>query len=323
MIVAIDETGQFRDQTGEEIGIVTLATVTDKEWLKLSSFINQKIPDGFKGLKGKNLTDEQRHKVLKYIGSKPEIKYTAYLYDLSGGGDEWVKYHRNETIKRANEKIEQMGNLLQPSYVKDILLYLNQLHNYSIGDYAKFVMFTETITEWQRFFQFDYVHTHIKNDGWRMHFVIDTQNQPNKFIRLVQSTLILTTSDLNPNYGIYTPQEWIQGHPFIDYHSKDGDPQRQDGRKFFEDFKIGTEQDNPELFLPDAIGYTILNSILKRKQKQWLMHLKRLRQNRSWAIINKFKDPDGYYIITGFDRTKDRKDVMPMVKDHHRLMKLL
>ncbi len=323
MIVAVDETGSFRDNTGKTVGIVTLVTVTDSEWVKFSTFMSENIPRSITKIKGSTLTIAQRERVLKYLGSKPEIKYTAFLYDLSSGNDQWVEYHKTETIKKAKGTIKAMGNQLKPSYVKDIRLYLNQLGNYSIGDYAKFVMFTELFIEWQKFFQFDYVHTHIKNDSWRMHFIIDTQNQPNKFIRLVQATLVLTTSDLNPNYGINTPQEWIDGHPFIDYHSKIGDIQRHDGRKFYEDFKIGNEQDNPQLFLPDVIGYTILNSILRRKEKRWLMNLKRLRQNRSWAITNKFKHPDGYYHITGFVKSKDPKNVLPMIKEHYRLMKHL
>lgn len=323
MLVAVDETGQFRDNTGKSVGIVTLVTVTENEWSKFLVFANGTIPQGLDNSKGKTLTDVERERVLKYIGSKPEIKYTAFLYDLSGGDDKWVEFHKNETIRKAEGKILIMGNQLKASYVKDLRLYLNQLRNYSIGDYAKFVMFTELFTEWQRFFQFDYVYTHTKNDSWRMHFIIDTQNQPNKFIRLVQATLKLTTSELNPNYGIYTPQEWIAGHPFIEYHSKDGDLQKHDGQKFYEDFVVGSEQDNLQLFLPDVIGYTILNSILKRKEKRWLMHLKRLKQNRSLTITNKFKDPDGYYHITGFDKSKDPKDILPMVKEHHRLMRNL
>lgn len=323
MFIAIDETGQFRDQTGKNIGIVTLVTITESEWLKFLAFANKTVPQGLNNSKGKTLTAFQRERVLKYIGSKPEIKYTAYLYDLSGGNDQWVEYHKSETIRKAEDKIKVMGNRLKPSYVKDLRLYLNQLGNYSVGDYAKFVMFTELFTEWQRFFQFDYVYTHIKNDSWHMHFIIDTQNQPNKFVKLVQATLKLTTSELNPNYGIYTPKEWIADHPFIEYHSKDGDTQRHDGQKFYEDFVIGNEQDNLQLFLPDIIGHTLLNSILRRKEKRWLMNLKRLKQNRSLTITNKFKNPDGYYHITGFDKSKDPKDVLPMVKEHYKLMRYL
>ncbi len=319
MIVAVDETGSFRDSTGKSFGIVTLVTVTDKEWSKFSDFMSSLFPDGFIGVKGKTLTTSQRKNVLKYIGSKPEIKYTAFLYDLSGGSDEWVDYHKKGTIEKAEARISEMGNKLHPKYLKDIRLYLNQLRSYSIGDYAKFVMFTELFTEWQRYFQFDYFYTHIANDSWRMHHIIDTQNKPNKFIRLVQATLKLTTSELNPNYGIYTPKEWGLDHPFIEYHSKDGDPQRHDASKFYEDFRIGDEKVDASLVLPDIIGHSIMFSILNRKEKAWLKCLKRLRQNRSFTITTKHKQ--GYYHITGFDKSKDPRDVNPTIKEHWILMK--
>lgn len=222
-------------------------------------------------------------------------------------------------MRKAKEKIEQMKNELQPSYIKDLKLYLNQLKKYAIGDYAKFVMFTELFIEWQRFFQFDYLYTHIKNDSWRMHHIIDTQNQPNKFVRLLQSTLKLTTSELNPNYGIDTPKEWGTNHPFIVYHSKDGNIERHDASKFYEDFRIGDEKVDAPLVLPDIIGYTILFSILNRKEKAWLKHLKRLWQNRSFAITTKYKE--GYYHITTFDKSRSPRDVNPAIKEYWATMK--
>lgn len=54
------------------------------------------FPNGFTGIKGRSLTKEQRKQILRYIGKKPEIKYTATLYDLSGGSDELVNYHKSE-----------------------------------------------------------------------------------------------------------------------------------------------------------------------------------------------------------------------------------
>ncbi|MDP2672163.1 MAG: hypothetical protein Q8O68_01485 [Candidatus Daviesbacteria bacterium] len=323
MIVALDETGDFRDPKGKKFGLVTLVTITDSEWDKFSAFMATIFPSGFAGVKGKTLTKEQRGRILKYIGKKPEIKYTTTLYDLSGGSDDWVNYHKNETVRRADASIEAMKAKLQPSYIKDIRLYLNQLKNYSVGDYAKFVMYTELFIEWQKFFQFDYFYTHIKNDAWRLHHILDTQNQPNKFIRLIQATMILTTSELNPSYGIYTPQEWLKDHPFIKYHSHEGDINRHDARKFYEDFRIGDEKSEPALFLPDFIGYTIYNSILNRNTNEWLMNLKRLLQNRSLTMTNKQRNPANYYIISGFDKAKDPKDVNPIVKEHWRLMKAL
>ena len=319
LIVVADETGSFRDKTGKSFGIVTLVTITDREWIKFSTFMNGIFSGGFVGVKGRNLTKYQRERILKYIGSKPEIKYTAFLYDLNSGADNWVDHHKKETIRRADEKMKAMSRQLKPSYIKDLRLYLNQLNNYSIGDYAKFVMFTELFRGWQQHFQFDYVYTHVKNDSWRMHFIIDTQNQPSKFIRLVQATLKLTTNELNSDYGIFTPQEWGQKHPFITYHSKDGDINKHDANKFHEDFRIGDEKIDEPLVLPDIIGHTIMFSILNRRETMWLKYLKRLKQNRSFTITT--KHDKGYYHITGFDRSKDYLDVNPIIKEHWIMMK--
>jgi len=319
MLVAVDETGYFRDQSGEKIGLVTLVTVTDSEWSKFSSFIKKIIPSGVAGVKGRNLTREQRIKVLKYLGKKTEIRYTTFLYDLSSGADQWVKWHRDETIRKLESSVERMKDKLFPSYKKDIELLRNQLRKLSLGDYAKFVMYTELLIAWQQYFLFDYFYTHIGNDNWKMHHVLDMQNEPQKFLRLVRSFMILTVNEQNPNYRIYTPAEWGKDHPFIIKHSMEGDINKQNGHIFYEDFRIGNEQTDTCLFLPDLVGYIIYTSILKRNQKEWLKSLKRIRQNRSYTITTKHKD--GYYHITGFDRAKNPYQVNKIIKEHWKLMK--
>lgn len=279
------------------------------------------FPQGVSDLKGKKLKEQDLDKLLDYISRKSGIKYTAFLYDLSGGDDEWVNFHRNETVRKAKLTIEKMRDQLFPSYVKDIELYLNQLKKYSVGDYAKYVMYTEILLQWQQFFAFDYIFLSVKKDTWNMHHVLDTQNQPKKFIRLIQATMKLTANHLNPNYRIITPAEWPINHPYFKKYRYKGDINLHDANKFFEDFKIDDEQNNPVLLLPDAIGYVIYKSILNQHDEKWLHRLHKMKQNRSWALINKFKDPDGYYHITGFNRVKNPRDVLPLVKSHYVAMK--
>jgi len=319
MIIAVDETGDFRRSSDQKFGIVSLVTITDSEWIKFSNFIHKHFPNGFENLKGKTLSNIEREKVLKYIGSKQEIRYSAFVYDLSGGKDESVEYHKSETINRAKEKLKILEKDLNPSYINDTLLYLNQLRSYSIGDYAKFTAFTELFINWQKYFLFDYVFTNIKNDSWNLKIVVDTQNQPNKFLRLVKNTLKLTTNELNPNYRIYTPKEWPPNHPFLNNNSETGNIHRQDGNKFYKNFIIGKEEEYPELFLPDFVGHTIQNSILKRNEKKWLKNLKRVKPNRSLSIKN--KNSESYYKIIGFDRDKDSKDILLELKEHYNLMR--
>ncbi len=319
MYVVLDETGSFRDSTKKRFGIVTLVTITDAEWSSFQKFMDRLFPQGLMGVKGKTINDEVRKKVLNYINAHQEIKYTSFIYDLTSEDETWVERHCTETIKKAEEKIVEMGDQLQPSYVDDLRLYFDQLRNYSVGDYAKFVMFTEIFLEWQRFFQFDYVYTHVSRDEWRMHHIIDTQNQPNKFIRLVQATMILTTSELNHKYSIYTPEEWDAEHPYLVYHSENGDVHHHNAKKFFEDFIIGSEQEHLQLFLPDFIGYTIMSSITKRNEKKWLKNLYKLWPNRSLALSHGGKKD--YYRVTGFDKSRDRSSVNFAIKEHFQLMK--
>jgi hypothetical protein len=73
MIVAVDETGSFRSKMGQDFGVITIVTITDKEWEKFSSFLTKLFPTGITNIKGRLLTKEQREKVLKYIGAKPEV----------------------------------------------------------------------------------------------------------------------------------------------------------------------------------------------------------------------------------------------------------
>ncbi len=322
MIVAVDETGSFNEGGSLEYGLVTLVTATDNEWKKFSSFMDGLYTNGWNDIKGTNITDENRQKILKYIGKKQEIKYTSFLYDLTPGTDAWVNWHKNEQVKRVEKAIasvkEKQGH---PNLIRELELIRNQIRNQSVSDYSKFIMIFELFVQWQRFFQFDYVFTHPANDSWEIRHIVDTQNKPDKFRWLLKSMLSLTTSELNPDYGIYSPKEWSASHPFNKIYGVEGQIHRLNAKLFYKNFKIGNELQDLELLLPDLIGNSIHKSIKYSKDKSWLKLLKRLKSNRSLTITNKvYGNNHQYYLIRGFDRLRSKKSVNPILKEHCLLM---
>ncbi|MEO6078145.1 MAG: hypothetical protein ABIP54_05140, partial [Candidatus Andersenbacteria bacterium] len=188
----------------------------------------------------------------------------------------------------------------------------------SISDYSKFIIFFELFMEWQRSFMFDYINMDQNKDTWDMHIVIDTQNKPDKFLRLLRSYLILTTSN-NPKFSINTPKELGTDHPYIAKHAYEGNPNLHDGKKFFSDLRIGNDKKEPSLLLPDLIGHVIQRSIRDHKNGLYLKDLYKLRKNRS--IIQTINNPNAYFIIHGFDRTRGKKDIALLLKKHHYYMR--
>lgn len=322
MIVTVDETGSFKEKGDIEYGLVTLVTITDSEWIKFSEFMKNLYPAGWHEIKGTNISLENRIKIIKYIGKKPEIKYTTFLYDLTSGTDEWVNYHRNEEVKRLNKTIEDIKNKKgHQSLISELELLRNQLGNLTVSDYSKFIMIFELFVEWQKYFQFDYFYTSPQNDSWKMKHIIDTQNKPNKFKNLLKNLIMLTTNELNPSYGINSPKEWMVNHPFNKIYGVPNRPEAFNGKLFYKDFKIGTEQKDLQLILPDLIGNTIHKSIKNREKPMWLKLLRRLKPNRSLTITNKVSgNKYQYYLVRGFDRLRERKAVSPAIKEHSILM---
>ena len=318
MIIAVDETGSVKQGNSLEYGLVTLTTISDSEWIKFSNFMNNLYPNGWKYIKGTNITHNNRKKILKYIGKKQEIKYTTFLYDLTFGTDKWVKYHQSEEVKRFNKSINDIKRKKgHAKYISQLELLRNQLGNLSVSDYSKFIMIFELFIEWQKFFQFDYFYTHIKNDSWKMKYVVDTQNKPDKFKSLLKNVIQLTTNELNPDYKIYSPQEWIKDHPFNKIYGITNMINSFNGKLFYSDFTIGNELSDPQLLIPDLIGNTIHKSIEKRKRPMWLKILKRIKQNRSYTITNKVTGNNyQYYLIRGFNKKRDRKTVSKALKEH-------
>jgi len=322
MIVAVDETGSFKEKGDIEYGLVTLVTITDSEWTKFSDFMAKLYPSGWNKVKGTHISLENRTKILKYIGRKQEIVYTTFLYDLTSGTDRWVNYHKNEEVKRINKTISDIkNNNGHQSLISELELLRNQLRNLAVSDYSKFIMIFELFVEWQKFFQFDYFYTSPKNDTWKMKHIVDTQNKPDKFKNLLKSLIMLTTNELNPYYRINSPKEWMASHPFNKIYGIPNRPEAFNGKLFYKDFKIGAEQDDLQLILPDLIGNTIHKSIKNRQSVMWLKLLKRLKPNRSLTITNKVSgNKYQYYLVRGFDRLRERKAVSPSIKEHSILM---
>jgi len=299
MIVGVDETGSFKISQTEQLGLVTLVTVTDSEWKNFQEFINKNFPTAFEKTKGSNISFSDRIKIIKYIGRHPEIKFTTIVYDLNYGQDTIVESHKINQIIKIQDWIINNLTTANPLLIKDLELLRNQIGNLSSTDYSKFFFITELFIEWQQFFLFDYVYTHIARDSWVMEHVVDMQVKPDKFKRMVNATMHLTTNNYNPNFSIKTPQEWNNVHPYLVKHSVNGNRELQDGNKFFEKFKIGTEQIDHILFIPDLIGNTIFNSILQCDDVQWLKILAHLQQNRSITMTKNGKK-NNYYLIRGF-----------------------
>jgi len=321
MIIGVDETGSFKDNQTEQFGLVTLVSVTDSEWKNFQEFINTNFPTAFNNTKGSNIPFPDREKILKYIGHHPEIKYTTIIYDLNYGQQAVVEAHKiNQIVKIQNWIIENLTNAYL-SLIEDLELLRNQIGNLSSTDYSKFFFITELFIEWQQYFLFDYVYTHISRDSWKMEHVVDTQVKPDKFKRMVNATMHLTANNYNPNFSVKTPKEWEDTHPFLVNHSVDGTRDFQDGKKLFENFKIGTEQTDHILFIPDLIGNTVFNSILHADSVSWLKILARLKQNRSITMTKNGKK-NNYYLISGFSGSDPSVSTNQIFQKHFDKMKL-
>lgn len=269
-------------------------------------------------VKGNNIDFQTRERILKYIGSKPEIKYFSILFDLNSGSDQAIQAHKDKQLQKFQEAADGIKNPIHPNMAKEILLMRNQVKNLSLSNYVKYIFATGLFSDWQQYFQFDYVYLDPKRDSWELNHIIDNQSEPGKFIRLVRDTMVLTNNELNPNFKVYSPKEWPKNHPFNKKNGTGRSKAKIDGRLFFKNFRLGDEKIDFCLFLPDLIGNTIYNSIMKSSEIRWLKILKRIKQNRSLSIT--LKDKIGYYIINGFDPTKTKHDINPMIKAHHKLM---
>lgn len=324
MYIATDETGSFREGKDLEYGIVTLVTITDKEWGKLKGLLDQLYPEGWSHIKGTNIEDEKREKIIKFIGKKHEIKYTSILYDLTFGTDEWVDYHKAGQVGKIKEAVESLkAQNGHKSLIEEIELMARRLNGMSNADYSKFILIYDIYREWLQFYQFDFLYIHKNNDTWDLNHIIDKQSRAGNFKTVLDEMLVLTTNNLNPEFRTYSPEELKdKDHPFELKHATLFEGRSAiDGRKVFKNVKISNEQDDPVLFLPDLIGNTIHRSIKFRGEKKWLKMLKQIKSNRSIIMNNKFRQgKNNYYLVRGFNPTLDRYQVNPIITEHWALM---
>ncbi len=321
MIIGVDETGFFKGTNSEQFGLVTLVSVTDSEWNNFQEYVNQNFPKAFETTKGNNIAFADRVKIIKYIGRHPEIKYTTFIYQINTVDKGLVEEHQRRQAAKLQNWIFDHLSTAEPSLIDEINLLCNQINNLSESDYAKFSFITNAFIEWQQYFLFDYIYTHRTRDKWYMEHVIDTQNKPEKFRKLVVHTIQLTANGYNPGFSVKTPAEWDSTHPYLQNHAVDGDVTLQNGRIFFRNMKIGSEQTDPILFIPDLIGNTIFNSILHPNKSAWLRMLARLKQNRSLVMTQRGRD-DYYYVVSGFNGARVRSDVSRTIKAHFHAMRI-
>jgi hypothetical protein len=312
MKVLTDETGAFESIEAGDFGVVTLVTISDNEVPRLEEFLNSLFPDGFENVKGKNISDEDREKVLKYIGKKQEIKYTAVILDSSLVSKESVKRHQAMQSAKFDEWLEKFGDVAQPTLKRDIEVLRNQMRNLSRSDYLKFMIVNSVYRYWVEFFQFDYVFMDVKNDSWVFEHIIDTQNAPGRFKNLFYGFLMGTTNN-TLDFKIACPEEWPADHPMNRDYSEKGRGFRAD--KLFKNRAISSEQEEPLLLLPDLIGNTIFRSI-HQQTPYWLKLLKRIKPNRSMSMT--LKNKHGYYVINGFGDVNDATD--KKIKSHYKKM---
>ena len=315
MQIGVDETGDFNKSSDRRFSLVTLVTVTDKEWFSFHDFVENNFTNGFKNIKGNNISFTDRKKIIKYISHHPEIKYTCIVFDHNFGDTSIVESHKTQQIlKIQNWVVNNLANV-HPKMIDDLSLLRDQIGNLSPTDYAKYFFITELFIFWQRFFQMDYALTSSIRDSWIMNHVVDMQVKADKFKRIVNSTMHLTANSFNPNFRIITPVNWKKTHPFLLRHSFRGDLCSQDGKKFFEHFKIGDEKTDHILFLPDLIGNSIYNSILHLNEIKWLKLLSYLKSNRSISMI-KGRRKDLYYVIRGFSGANLTTKPDPIFQTH-------
>jgi len=321
MIIGVDEVGKFESVKPNDFGVVVLVSVTDNELIKFGSFLKSIFPTGHEGIKGKNIADGDREKILKYIGKKQEIKYSALMFDSSLTDDQSLQVYQSGQLKKFLDYIDENIKIINPVLKDEMMLLHNQMKNLKRADFLKLLLVYLSYHDWVKVFQFDYLHTNTENDSWQVQHRIDMQNAPDKFKNILTSFMTLTINGLNQDFSISCPKEWGTGHPFHKIHTYQNKDNLFDAKIFWKDFLISNEENEPVLFLPDLIGNTIYRSITRQKEKKWLKMLKRVKSNRSLCI--KLKDKDCYYQINGIDKSKNKSNVSEALKSHYKLMKNL
>jgi hypothetical protein len=202
-----------------------------------------------------------------------------------------------------------------------------------VSDYAKFILIFDLIIEWNRYHLFDLVHLTTHRDTWNFNLVIDTQNKPKKFERLISAMMILTTSERNPDYHSYIPTEWSSledQHPYIKKYaiadindSQESSTLRIDAKKVYPNVVVSSEQASSQLFLPDFIGNVIHRSLSHAgRVSENHKLLSRLRSARTLGMNNRHrKSKNNYYIIRTFNADLKPNEYSQIFVEHYGQMK--
>jgi hypothetical protein len=326
MKILLDETGSFRDNSKDlEYGMVTAVIISDRDWEKLNKYLNGVFLNGWSDVKGTNITFEKRREVLKFIGRNNSIKYLTLINNLKLSNDTSVELFRKGQNKKIDQAIERVHKVNgSQELIEDLRILKSRFAKLSIGEYVKLMSFYEVYKKLIPFLEVDLYEIPTSSDGWEIEHIIDSQNQPGKFLTVLRNHMALTLNHLHDDYFVIALEE-MSGHPFRQkYSGKVDGIEGFDNKKFFKKIEISSEENRPELIIPDLIGNTIHKSIKNQNERKWLKALKLIKRNRSNALRNKrtgeFED---YYHITGFDPTVDMNDLNKFFTSHWIKMKNL
>ncbi|MDO8618623.1 MAG: hypothetical protein Q7R49_01615 [Candidatus Daviesbacteria bacterium] len=317
MNVFTDESGHFVESPNSEWGILVVCTITDKALGEFSTYYMNLLGENWPKAKASQLDFNTRRTLLKYIGRHPEIQYSAFIYDYKSTSGDSISSHKLGQVKKLEEAIERTRPIAKhQSLITSLELLRNQLRKLSSSDYLKVIMTFTYYKEWIQTFPFDYVYTNTSRDSWEMKHVFDMQNAPEKFVKLIYSLLYLTTNSLaGANFPLYFPTEWPKDHPYFqNYHTSEG----TDMRKLLSNRRCGDDTKDIGLKLPDLISNTLLRSIQRQNEIQWIKILGYIKSSRSF--LHKKGGRTGYYKTIAFP---GGSDIHPSskIKRHWDLMK--
>lgn len=298
MKVLVDETGIFELKNRNDfasITLVTIPTTEEKPFLKLLDSIQKGY---LRRIKGTNIRFSDRVKIFFHIKSSPYIKYSLAVTSGSLHAETSIKDFKKAQLGKLQKSIEIPKKIGNVSLVKDLELLKNQANNLSIGDFAKFIFICNQIIDWQRVFLYDYLNYPEDKESWLFEFIIDSLNKPEKMKRLAKSFIYLTTNNLNPNYGVFLPKEWLPKHKFVKrYDTKAG----LNAKKLFKNLSFCSDEEEPLLVIPDLIGNSFLRATNNPDNIAYLELIKMLDKNRS--LFMTLKQKNNYFIVTGLDRS--------------------
>jgi hypothetical protein len=296
MHIFTDESGHFVESENSEWGIIVMVSISDSALKDFEDFIIKLMPDDYHSFKASNLDFKIREKILKYIGSRHEIKYSAFVYDYKSTSMDAATKHRSGQIQKIEKTIDSaVNNKANPSMISEVKLIRNQLNKMSISDYIKTILVTESYKEWSRTFLFDFLYIDKLRDSWKLHHILDMQNKPERFVKVVYSLLYLTTNNLAGNkFRVHVPSELANDHPLItNYETSEGINMKE----VMMSRRCGDDKKDIGLKLPDIISNTLFKSICNRNEIKWLRALKRVKSNVSITHKRGRNQRVAYYTI--------------------------